>query len=306
MNIILFCLPLYGKAVIQKLIEQGMPPSFIVGPAKSYPLFDKMLETAHEYNLPVIMFDQKPDEEAFVKRINELSPDLIISASYPHLLPDSILSAAKIAAVNAHPSLLPEYRGASPCFHVIANGEQETGVTLHLLDNHFDTGNIITQKKYAIKARETQASLEQNMSRITADMIVDFIKTVEATGMPKTIKQTEGTYIKAPAVKLPLPVLNWNQSSAQIDRLIRAANLYYAVMTYLNNKPIFIFSGRPVKSTSKNLKVGQIESIDELGMRVSTKDGAYLITSLEYPDFWHGDPLGLFELELININDCFS
>ncbi len=53
------------------------------------------------------MFNKHPTERAFVKRINELSPDLILVATFSHLIPQSVYSSASLAAINAHPSLLP-------------------------------------------------------------------------------------------------------------------------------------------------------------------------------------------------------
>lgn len=305
MNIILFCLPLFGKAIIQKLIDQGTPPAFIVGPARAHPTFDEMLKIAHSFNLPVLIFEQNPTEERFVKRINELSPDLIIVASYPHYIPEAVFSAAKIAAVNAHPSLLPHYRGANPYFHVVKNGEQQTGVTLHLLDEGFDTGNIISQQKFKLNATETTGSLEKRTTPVVVSVVTDFVKQVQASGLPKTQTQPTGSYLKAPRVKLPLPLIDWNLSAKQIDQLIRAANPHYAINTLLNNELIVIVSGRPVESTSNNKIAGKIEAIDEQGMRVSTANGAYLVTSLLCPYYWHGDPLGALKLGLIQQGECF-
>lgn len=306
MNIILFCLPLFGKAVIQRLIDEGTPPSFVVGPAKDHPLFDEMLKIAHSFNLPVLIFEQNPTEKRFVERINELSPDLIIVASYPHFIPHSVISAAKIAAVNAHPSLLPNYRGAHPYYHVIKNGEKETGVTLHLLDEGFDTGNIINQVKFKLKEKETLGSLENNTTSVVVNIIADFIKKVDVSGLPETKKQPTGAYLKAPRIQLPLAAINWSMTSTQIDQLIRAVNPNYAIKAILNNKEVFIFSGRPIESKSNNKIAGQIEAINEQGMRVTTADGAYLITSLNYPCYWHGEPLGVLELGLIQQGECFS
>ncbi|MCK5727512.1 MAG: hypothetical protein KAH22_11900 [Thiotrichaceae bacterium] len=306
MNIILFCLPIFGKAVIQKLVDQGTPPAFIVGPAREHPSFNEMLAIAHSFNLPVLIFEQNLTEKSFNERMKELSPDLIMVASYSHIIPRSIFSTAKIAAVNAHPSLLPNYRGAHPCFHVVKNGEQETGVTLHLLDDGFDTGSIIKQVKYKLKTKETMGSLEQNIKPVVANTIADFVKELETSGLPETKKQAVGSYLKAERVKLPLDTIDWDQTSSQIDQLIRATNPHFLIKTQLNNKDLYLFSGRPVKSTSNKKRVGEIEAIDEQGMRVSTSDGAYLVTSLTYPYYWHGEPLGLFELGLIQQGECFS
>ena len=140
MKIILFGVPELGDSCLNELVARGIPPQFVVPPHKDHVGRGAMIKAAHRHSIPVLMFDHQPTEEPFVQRIQALAPDLILVCGFSHLLPESVYSSARIAAINAHPSLLPEYRGANPYYHVIANGEKETGVTLHLIDSTFDTG----------------------------------------------------------------------------------------------------------------------------------------------------------------------
>ena len=80
--------------------------------------------------------------------IKKLSPDIIIVSSFNQIIPKPIISIPKLGVINIHPSLLPKYRGATPTVWALMNGEKETGVTIHFIeDERIDNGNIITQSR---------------------------------------------------------------------------------------------------------------------------------------------------------------
>ncbi len=59
-----------------------------------------------------------------------LESDLIVTAAFGQLLPESLLNAPKLGAINVHASLLPKYRGGAPIHQAIIDGEEETGITI--------------------------------------------------------------------------------------------------------------------------------------------------------------------------------
>ena len=75
--------------------------------------------------------------------------DLLISFGYKYLLKKELLEKLKRPAINLHMSFLPYNRGAHPNFWSFIN-ETPKGISIHEIDEGVDTGNIITQKKYAI------------------------------------------------------------------------------------------------------------------------------------------------------------
>lgn len=306
MKIILFCLPLFGRGVIKQLVQNKIPPGFIVPPEEGHPLRETTIQLAHEYNIPVIRFDRTPADKVFVTRIKQLNPDLIIVSTFNHLIPESVYSSAKIGAINAHPSLLPEYRGNNPFYHVIKNGEGETGITLHKLSESFDAGAILKQKKVTIYSRETTGTLQKKLIPIMADEIANLVQYIMQKGFPKSKPQPKIAKNIASKVTLPLKEVDWNHSSINIDRYIRAANPYYTIYAKINGTNISILSGKVGNTVSPSKSVGEIEDISERGMLVHTGNGAYLITSVDYDNIWRGDPAGLMDLELIKIGDCFE
>ncbi len=85
-----------------------------------------------------------------MERIAQLSPEVIFSFYYRHLICDEILQLAPRGAFNLHGSLLPKYRGRAPLNWVLVNGETETGVTLHRMVKRADAGAIVAQLRIAI------------------------------------------------------------------------------------------------------------------------------------------------------------
>ena len=77
--------------------------------------------------------------------IRALEPDLIVSFSFPYLIPPEICGLARYGAVNLHPTALPAYRGPNP-LRVIYDGYPLLGATLHWTEEAFDTGRILAQQ----------------------------------------------------------------------------------------------------------------------------------------------------------------
>ena len=91
--------------------------------------------------------------------LKDLNPDIIVVVAYGKILPKEILSLPKYGCVNAHASLLPKYRGASPIQWCIVCGEKQTGVTTMLMDEGMDTGDMLETATVDIGDDETSEEL---------------------------------------------------------------------------------------------------------------------------------------------------
>lgn len=90
--------------------------------------YGSVAHLAAERGIPVYAPDNV-NHPLWVERIAQLSPEVIFSFYYRHLICDEILQLAPAGAFNLHGSLLPKYRGRAPLNWVLVNGETETGVT---------------------------------------------------------------------------------------------------------------------------------------------------------------------------------
>ena len=95
--------------------------------------------------IPLQLFSNKNLEESLIGWLEQYQPDLVLVKTFPYKIPASVLTIPKYGFVNFHYAPLPAFRGSNPLFWMIKNGVQEGGVTVHKMDESFDTGDILLQ-----------------------------------------------------------------------------------------------------------------------------------------------------------------
>lgn len=116
---------------------------------------------AEEASVPVMTPTTARDEE-FLSELEELEPDLCITAAYGQFLPRRFLDIPKFGTLNVHPSLLPRYRGASPVQRCLEAGEPETGVTVAFTVLKMDAGPVVRQ---TVRGRDACMSLSTGLQQ---------------------------------------------------------------------------------------------------------------------------------------------
>ena len=131
------------------LLMAGVNIVGVLGPKKDHNMFVDFRNFVISRGLNYIDYEEL-DEPQLIEKIKELDIDAAVVCSFNYKIPQVLLDSTKDGFINVHPSLLPKYRGGNPYSRVIMNGEAETGVTIHFMDEGFDTGDIIAQKPYHI------------------------------------------------------------------------------------------------------------------------------------------------------------
>lgn len=129
--------------------------------------YGSVARLAAERGIPVYAPDNV-NHPLWVERIAQLSPEVIFSFYYRHLICDEILQLAPAGAFNLHGSLLPKYRGRAPLNWVLVNGETETGVTLHRMVKRADAGAIVAQLRIAIAPDDIAITLHHKLCHARA------------------------------------------------------------------------------------------------------------------------------------------
>ncbi len=120
--------------------------------------------------------------------------DLIVLAGFMLLVPELILAHFKNSVINIHPALLPHFGGKGMYgkkVHeaVLANGHQETGITIHYADSQYDKGPIIFQKKCPVDPQsDTVASIE---AKVHALEYKYYPRVIEAVILGKDLSSIE-------------------------------------------------------------------------------------------------------------------
>jgi len=109
--------------------------------------------------------------KAFAREIQGESFDLFALASYGRILPQALLDLPRLGALNVHPSLLPQYRGATPIQSALRNGDAETGVTIMLMDAGMDTGDIVLQERVPIEPDDTYGTLHDRLALYGGELL---------------------------------------------------------------------------------------------------------------------------------------
>ena len=117
-------------------------------------------QIAWERAIPVLEVGRLASPET-LEMLAALQPDVIGVACFPQRLPKALLALPRLGCLNVHPSLLPAYRGPAPGYWALRNGERQTGVTIHLMDEGLDSGDILLQEAFEIPQGITAAALEQ-------------------------------------------------------------------------------------------------------------------------------------------------
>lgn len=126
-----------------------------------------VLSHAAECGIESIIFtrDDLARPELLLDALREREIDWLVLAGWLLLLPTEIIDAYRGRIVNVHPSLLPEFGGRGMWGHhvheaVIAAGRTRSGITIHLVDEHYDNGSIIAQFECEVLPDDTPQTLE--------------------------------------------------------------------------------------------------------------------------------------------------
>ena len=160
--------------------------------------FYSIRRVAQHYNIPIYT-PQSINDESFLAQLRELEPDVVVSSAAPQIFRKGILSLPKYGCINVHSALLPKYRGMLPSFWVLANGETETGVTVHYMDEKLDNGEILAQQRVSIAPDETQHSLLMKTKTLGAELVLEVLDQIEnGTVSPQPNNAEEATYFSFP------------------------------------------------------------------------------------------------------------
>lgn len=127
------------------------------------------------HGIPVIKTRNINAAEPF-ETLKSLQPDYLLCAHFNQLVSKSVYELASIAALNIHPSLLPDLKGVDPGFYALKDGYSTTGVTLHKLDEQFDEGEVLQQQAYTIAKTDSLISLNKTLFQLGATLAIKYFK----------------------------------------------------------------------------------------------------------------------------------
>ncbi len=183
-------MPASGDAPVLKepIIRHSQPRPTRAGLPILTPFVNRTIaQLAWQYDIPVMEVSRLSSAPT-LKALAAFQPDVICVACFPWRLPKALLNLPPLGCLNLHPSLLPAYRGPIPEFWILRSGESSSGVTIHLMDEGFDTGDILLQERFAIPDGISIAELERREAILGAPLMARAVRLL-ASGKAARIKQ---------------------------------------------------------------------------------------------------------------------
>lgn len=182
--------------------------------------------------------------------------DVALVTAFGMLIAPDALAVPGRGFLNVHFSLLPRWRGASPISAAIAAGDQETGVSIMVLDVGLDTGPLVAARPEMIGRDENAGSLTRRLAERGANLMVEILPRY-LQGAVEAVPQGEGATI-APRITKQQTFLDLNQPAEACARWVRALSPRPGAHLFLEGRRIRIAAARALDVRAS---IGSVEVI---------------------------------------------
>lgn len=179
------------------------------------------VELARRANIPAFE-PPTPNAPEFAAALRELAPDLFLAVGYMNLLKAEILSVPRLFAANFHASLLPAYRGKHPVFWALRNGEKWVGLTVHMMDANFDTGDILYQVRVRTRKRDSVGALYDRIMGASLPLVKRLVVDAASGNLARTPQSNDGASYYSSIQEQDFR-LQWSRDAEELRRWIQTS-----------------------------------------------------------------------------------
>ncbi|WP_343012570.1 methionyl-tRNA formyltransferase [Gemella morbillorum] len=238
--------PKFAVPVLEMLIEKYGVDLVITQPDKKVGR-KKVLTAppvkviAEEKGIKVLQPEKISNDENVLSELKELNPDIIITAAYGQLVPETILEIPKYKCINVHGSLLPKLRGGAPIQYSILEDHGKTGITIMYMVKKLDAGDMISKVEVDILDSDNYESLHDKLSIAGRDLLKETLPNI-FTGNIAPEKQDDSLATFARNILREDEKIDWNKSAREIFNQIRALDPTPGAFTYLDENVLKIWN----------------------------------------------------------------
>ncbi len=227
-----------------------------------------------------VLQPEKIRESTEVEKVLAYKPDLIITAAFGQILPKELLEFPTHGCINVHASLLPKYRGGAPIHQAIIDGEENAGVTIMYMVEKLDAGDMLSRVSVPIEEDDHVGTMHDKLSIAGAQLLIETIpQLISGQIKPEVQKEEEVSFARN--ITREMERLDWSRPGEELYNQIRGLHPWPVAYTSLEGKPLKVWWGEKVPSTS-SLEPGVIERVESNGIIVSTgSNSAIKITQLQ-------------------------
>jgi phosphoribosylglycinamide formyltransferase-1 len=131
-----------------------------------------VLDIARQEHIPFLIINKQSFKEALlIDQLKSYSPSFIVLAGFLWKIPDQLVKAFPNRIINIHPALLPKYGGKGMygqyVHEAVLNArEEESGITIHYVNEVYDSGNIILQARCIVSKDDTYETLAHRIHKL--------------------------------------------------------------------------------------------------------------------------------------------
>lgn len=142
-------------------------------------------DVANKWHIPAFLLTRENflESEDFLEYLEAQEVDFVVLAGFLWKVPANLIERFPNAIVNIHPALLPKYGGKGMYGHhvheaVHANGEKESGITIHYVNEHYDEGQIIFQAKIEVLQTDGPKEIEMKVRKLEIEHFPTIIESL--------------------------------------------------------------------------------------------------------------------------------
>ena len=301
MRIALLCNDRLGLPALQMLVQNRMVVAAATSD-RSPEMIGIMKLVSQQGGVPTTVFSRKNFEADLLEWLRKVQPDVVLVKTFPFKIPASALQIPQYGFINFHYAPLPEYRGSNPLFWMIKKGITAGGVTIHRMNEQFDTGPILLQQPVQFPANSTFGICSTLLAQTGAQLVIPLINGLKGNTISEKLQDEKGAewYGRPQANDL---FINWQaMDSVEIRNLANACNPWLkGAPTRWRGIPINLVhltdSEMVVADAVSPGSVLHISSAE--GLHIACKDGKAVKAEVIYVEegFFGGSHLQFFGLK---------
>jgi methionyl-tRNA formyltransferase len=271
-----------GAAGVDALVARGAKLAAVVVPGNRHgPDVERMHQVAARERTALLVQPPRAGLRPFVEALRETAPELMVVWSYSMKLPAQLLAIPPLGAVNLHGGLLPEYRGGHVVQWALLNGERESGVTLHYMDEGIDTGPVIAERRFGLEDTDDAESVREKIRTAGSTLLAEWWPRL-LDGTAPRVPQDES---RARYWRMRMPEdgrIDWAMSATFVWRLVRALRCNTpGPFVEVAGRKVSIRGVEPTAHLVAQAPPGEIVEAGPSGVRVAVGGGDILITAAE-------------------------
>ena len=245
--------------------------------------FSPVKKWAEERNISIYQPVRIKGDMAFLEKIRQLQPDLIVTAAFGQILPKDFLAVPTLGCINVHASLLPAYRGASPIQQALISGADRTGISVMYMDAGMDTGDIIQQEEIRIAEEDDAGQLHDRLAVLGGRVLSRVLKQF-ADGKPEGVPQDAAKATYCSKIEKSMGEIRWEQKASTVRNLVRGLTPWPGAYTFLRETRLKVWKVMEWEYFTNNTVPGTVLRADRsVGLIVACQDGALRIAKLQMP-----------------------